>query len=136
MNAESLPDKANADIETSQFLRRTLVLAFLARATFALTTDYITHPDEIFQYLEQAHRLVFGHGFVPWEYDYGLRSWITPGFVALILKFLAVLDLDRPDIYQPTVKLVFCAISLSLPFSVYRIAQAILDETTARLALI
>jgi hypothetical protein len=139
MTAETLPGKANTESATWQLLPNILILAFSARATCALTTQYvthyITHPDEIFQYLEQAHRLVFGHGIVPWEYQYGVRSWIIPGFVALILKLLAVSGLDRPDIYQPTVKLVFCAISLSLPLSVYKIAQAILDEGAARLAL-
>src|SRR3546814_14871069 len=28
------------------------------------------HPDEVIQYLEQAHRLVFGYGVIPWEYRY------------------------------------------------------------------
>jgi GPI mannosyltransferase 3 len=88
----------------------------------SLTTDYVAHPDEIFEYLEPAYRLVFGQGIVTWEYAYGTRSWIISGFIALILKCLAELGLDRPDIYVPTVRLVFCAISLSLPLSVYRIA--------------
>ena len=26
------------------------------------------HPDELIQYLEQAHRIVFGYGVVPWEF--------------------------------------------------------------------
>jgi hypothetical protein len=34
--------------------------------------------DEIFQYLEQAHRLVFGYGVIPWEYRTGIRSWLFP----------------------------------------------------------
>lgn len=102
----------------------------------SLTTDYVAHPDEIFEYLEPAYRLVFGQGIVTWEYAYGTRSWIISGFIALILKCLAELGLDRPDIYVPTVRLVFCAISLSLPLSVYRIAQALLDEGAARLALV
>lgn len=38
----------------------------------------IYHPDELFQYLEQAHRLLFGQGVVPWEYRYGMRSWLLP----------------------------------------------------------
>ncbi|PZU08214.1 hypothetical protein [Sphingomonas sp.] len=38
----------------------------------------IYHPDELFQYLEQAHRLVFGLGLVPWEYRYGMRGWLLP----------------------------------------------------------
>ena len=36
------------------------------------------HPDETIQYLEQAHRLVFGYGVVPWEFRYGIRSWLIP----------------------------------------------------------
>ena len=36
------------------------------------------HPDESFQYLEQAHRLVFGYGLVPWEFRYFIRSWLIP----------------------------------------------------------
>src|SRR5271163_1669195 len=39
-------------------------------------------PDEIFQYIEQAHRLVFGQGVVPWEYQVGLRSWLIPLLLA------------------------------------------------------
>ena len=36
------------------------------------------HQDETIQYLEQAHRIVFGYGFVPWEYRYFIRSWLIP----------------------------------------------------------
>jgi hypothetical protein len=43
----------------------------------ALTTGPV-HPDEIFQYLEQAHRTAFGSGIVTWEYRYGMRSWLLP----------------------------------------------------------
>ncbi len=40
---------------------------------------YSAHqPDEILQYLEQAHRRTFGYGIVPWEYRYGMRSWLIP----------------------------------------------------------
>ncbi len=134
--AQSVVDEASAAVWSPHFLPLILVLGFALRATFALTTDYIAHQDEVFQYLEPAHRLVFGQGIVTWEYQYGTRSWIIPGFIALILKSLAALGLDRPDIYQPTVRLVFCAISLSLSVSVYRIAQALLDEGAARLALV
>lgn len=36
------------------------------------------HPDEIIQYLEQAHRRLFGYGIVPWEFRYMMRSWLIP----------------------------------------------------------
>lgn len=54
-----------------------LVLALVIRVAL-LATPRAYFPDEIFQYLEPAHRLVFGPGVVPWEYRYGIRSWLLP----------------------------------------------------------
>jgi GPI mannosyltransferase 3 len=113
-----------------------LVLAFVLRAALALCTDSILQPDEVYQYLEQAHRLVFGWGFVPWEFQHGARSWLIAGAIAPILKACALVGLGRPDVYQPAVKLVLCAISLTLPLSLYRIGQATLGEAGARVALV
>lgn len=42
----------------------------------------LNHQDELFQTLEQAHRLVFGYGEVPWEFHLGARSWLLPGALA------------------------------------------------------
>jgi phosphatidylinositol glycan class B len=119
-----------------RYLRLILSFALLARIAVALFTDSVVHPDATFQYLEQAHRLVFGYGTIPWEYVYGVRSWIVPGFVAALLKALAFLGFDRPDVYVPGVKIVFCCISISLPWSMYRITQSLFDETSARFALL
>ena len=58
-----------------------LVLA-LALRLIAAWHPSIAHPDEVFQYLEQAHRLVFGNGFVPWEYRDGMRGWAVPVLLA------------------------------------------------------
>jgi phosphatidylinositol glycan class B len=113
-----------------------LVVAFLLRAAFALFSDAIVQPDEVYQYVEQAHRLVFGWGFIPWEFQHGARSWLIAGAIAPILKGCALVGLWRPDIYQPAVKLALCAVSVSLPLSLYRIGQATLGEAGARLALV
>ncbi len=43
----------------------------------------IHYPDEVMQSLEQAHRLVFGSGLVPWEFRDGARSWLLPGMLAV-----------------------------------------------------
>lgn len=41
------------------------VLAVAALALRLLVaSEHINHPDELFQYLEQAHRLVYGYGFI------------------------------------------------------------------------
>ena len=41
--------------------------------------------DEIFQTIEQAHRVVFGYGVKPWEYEDGLRNWMYPGLLAGVI---------------------------------------------------
>jgi GPI mannosyltransferase 3 len=58
-----------------------LIFAFSLRLLIAFTFPNILWPDEIFQSLEQAHRLAFGHGVIPWEYRYGIRSWLFPGIL-------------------------------------------------------
>jgi len=57
--------------------------AFLSRLAVPIWLPGIYHPDEIFQSLEQAHRLVFGYGLVPWEFRVGARSWLLPGLLSL-----------------------------------------------------
>src|SRR5689334_338901 len=70
-------------------------------------SEHIAHPDEVFQYLEQAHRLVYGYGFVPWEYRFGARNWLLPGTLAGLLEALRFAGLDRPTAYVPAVKSLF-----------------------------
>ncbi len=55
-----------------------LAAGLAPRLLNALVLRNFYAPDEIFQYLEQAHRLVFHGGFVPWEFQVGLRSWLIP----------------------------------------------------------
>ena len=61
-----------------------IVLAVAAglRLSAACLLPNLVHPDEIFQVLEPAHRLVFGNGLIAWEFVAGIRSWIFPGVMA------------------------------------------------------
>jgi phosphatidylinositol glycan class B len=112
-----------------------LVLVGLAlRLGVSFVSERINHADEIFQYLEQAHRLVFGYGYIPWEYRYGTRSWILPGFISVILFLCKSLGGDSPAIYIGAVQVVFCVLSISLIYSVYVLAREIGGETAAKLA--
>jgi phosphatidylinositol glycan class B len=54
-----------------------LVVAIVLRV-LAFNPYSAHHPDETIQYLEQAHRIVFGYGVVPWEFRYFIRSWFIP----------------------------------------------------------
>ena len=119
-----------------KFLLPVLALAFIARAAIALSGDFVLHPDEIMQYLEPAHRLVFGNGVTYWEYFYGARSWLVPGLVAGVLKPFDIVGLGQPAWYVGGVKLVFCAISLLIPAGMYFFARWHFGETSARVALL
>ena len=68
-----------------------LIAGLGCRLYVALTDHGIYWPDEIHQSLEPAHRLVFGYGFIAWEFAAGARNWAFPGFVAALMKTSAVL---------------------------------------------
>lgn len=59
----------------------TAIVAITVRVV-AFSPFAIHHPDEALQYLDQAHRLTFGTGLVPWEYRAGMRSWLVPLLLA------------------------------------------------------
>ena len=113
-----------------------LALAFTVRAAVALSGDFVLHPDEIMQYLEPAHRLVFGSGVTYWEQFYGARSWLVPGAVAGVLLLFDAVGLGQPVWYVSGVKLLFCAISLAIPAGMYFFARRHFGETAGRAALL
>src|SRR5258708_13050366 len=91
--------------EPSVERRRRLMLLFLCaiaialRLYFAFASPNIAHPDEIYQNQEQAHRLVYGYGIVPWEFREGVRSSILPEFLAF-LSTTSYFVLPLPYAYQ------------------------------------
>ena len=113
-----------------------LALAFAARAAVALSGDFVLHPDEIMQYLEQGHRLAFGNGVLYWEFFYGARSWLIPGLIAGVLALFDAVGLGQPSWYVGGVELAFCAISLLIPAGMYFFARRHFDEAAARAALL
>lgn len=62
-----------------------LAFAAVLRLWVAHFQPNIIWPDEIFQVVEPAHRLVYGNGLIAWEYVVGMRSWIFPGVIACVL---------------------------------------------------
>ena len=72
------------------YLAALLALALLLRLVGYYRNTGIIAADEIFQYVEQAHRLVFGYGIVPWEYTEKIRSWLFPGVLAGVMELARV----------------------------------------------
>src|SRR5687767_2471691 len=109
-----------AETATYKKLCWLLLAALIVRIAFALTADNLHYPDENFQYLEQAHRLVFGYGIVPWEYRFGVRSWLLPFLLSVPLYVTKWLHLDSPGLYIPLIKCLLCLLSVSLIYSAWR----------------
>jgi len=72
----------------------------LAWLPLALFPPHLPAVDELFQFLEAGHRLAFGYGMVPWEFDYGARSWAL-GYAASLPLALAGLFGGGPGVYLP-----------------------------------
>jgi phosphatidylinositol glycan class B len=88
-----------------------LCLAFFVRVGAYALFPGLVHPDEIFQYAEAAHRLVFGEGIVPWEYRADLRSWIFPGMLAGVMQAARLIG-DGPVVQSAAVALFLSLLSL------------------------
>ncbi len=66
--------------------------------------------DEIFQAIEPAHRLVYGTGLVPWEFQLGARSWLLPGVIAGLMEIARLVG-PGPDYYLPVIAIAFAALA-------------------------
>jgi phosphatidylinositol glycan class B len=74
-----------------------MIWIFAFRVFNSLIVRGYFSPDEYWQSLEVAHKLVFGYGDLTWEWDdKSLRSIIHPGIFALLYYILSVFKLDYP----------------------------------------
>ena len=89
------------------------LLALALRLPLAIWGQNFISPDEIAQYLGEAHRLVYGQGPVPWEYQVGLRSWLLPGLLAGPMALAKLAGLS-PYAGVVLVRVLLCFASLSL----------------------
>lgn len=105
----------------SASLAALVMLAILLRAG-ALIVPHSYFSDEIFQYLEPTHRLVFGPGVVTWEHRYGVRS----GLLALLLAgpmWLGGTIWPSGSLYLLLPKLMLLALSLTLLWAAYELGR-------------
>src|ERR1700722_218907 len=88
-----------------------LALAMLVRLVAIVAFPSLHHPDENFQLLEQAHRIAFGYGVVPWEFRDGIRSPVLP-YALAALFWLGERAVGGPEGYLLVARSALAAISL------------------------
>ncbi|XP_068693821.1 GPI mannosyltransferase 3-like isoform X3 [Montipora foliosa] len=84
--------KPLSDSTGTENLLLCFLLVFRILNAFTIKTFFV--PDEFWQGPEIAHRLVFGYGYLTWEWKEGLRGWTVPLIYATGYKLLACLGLD------------------------------------------
>ena len=69
------------------------------RLIMAVLSKSYHHPDETYQSVEVAHYLIFGRGYLTWEWTtkYPIRSYLHPLMFAGLFGMLKVLNLDSTE---------------------------------------
>lgn len=101
-----------------------LAVAFAVRVLIAYAMPSQCWPDEIFQSLEQAHRVVFGRGVIPWEFQEGTRSWLFPGVLAGVMKAVSWVS-SSPMAYLMACAALLSAVSLAGVWVGFRWAERV-----------
>ncbi len=99
-----------------------LLLGFALRLGASMTQTHVLFFDETIQYFEQGHRLAFGSGVVPWEFADGVRSWLLPGLISLVM-FASSLVSDNPMLYVGLVRAICVALSLVIVLIGFRVGE-------------
>ena len=98
-------------------------LSLFVRIYASATSIAQIYPDEIFQTLEPAHKLIFGRGLTYWEFKVGARSWFLPGIIAGVYKLLDLCGLEDPLHINIGIKVffsIFHSLSVSTVYLLFR----------------
>ena len=109
------------------------LLAVVLRVWYASGNDSIVFPDEFHQSTEQAHRLVYGYGLIPWEFDRGARTWAWPALLAVVLQLADLLGLSDPGQYTDVVRGALVFASACVVPAVYLLARVFDADRVAAL---
>jgi hypothetical protein len=99
-----------------------LTVGFALRIVAGLTQPHVLFFDETMQYFEQGHRLAFSSGVVPWEFVDGIRSWLLPGLIAIVMRVSAWFSGD-PMVYVDLVRTLCVCLSMVTVFVGYRAGE-------------
>ncbi|ODV88311.1 glycosyltransferase family 22 protein [[Candida] arabinofermentans NRRL YB-2248] len=114
-----------------------LLLVLLSiRLYNALSIKTFFQADEYWQALEPAHYLVYGYGYLTWEWNAGIRSFLHPLFYAFVYQICMKLHLDY-DYILNLPKVLSALFSATGELYLYKLAQKNSNgnEMIARLVL-
>lgn len=110
-------------------LRTVFLFALVVRLVpVVLLPQTYFQPDEFWQALEPAHHLVFGSGWLTWEWRKGayIRGWLWPIVFAGVYKALQMLGLDKSMLLTRGPRLMMAIIAAVTDWYTYRLAGNVL----------
>ncbi|XP_043934886.1 GPI mannosyltransferase 3 [Protopterus annectens] len=97
---------------------------------FLVQTSFV--PDEYWQSLEVAHRMVFNYGYLTWEWTEGLRGYSYPLFFATIYKILHILKKDTVQLLIWVPRLAQSLLSALADVRLYCLVNTLENAETAK----
>lgn len=132
--------RSGSDVARQPFDRRDwtalvvlLGVGLCARLAAAVLLPSVHHPDETFQYWEQAFRFAFGEGMIPWEYRVGIRSYFVPGVLAGVMGAVAALG-GGMAAWSIAIQLLLSSSSLLIIVTAYAWARRVGGRSAALMA--
>ncbi|TMW60845.1 hypothetical protein Poli38472_000887 [Pythium oligandrum] len=110
----------------------------LFRVWNALFVRTAFNPDEYWQSTEVAHRMVFGYGYLTWEWqdDARLRGYAHPALFALLYKALELLGLDSRWAIAYGPRVLQGGLASLNDYFTYKLALVYFDQKTAKWTLV
>ncbi|KAL1916428.1 uncharacterized protein VTP21DRAFT_5619 [Calcarisporiella thermophila] len=111
------------------------LLLIVFRVANALVIRTQSVPDEYWQSLEVAHWVVFGYGYLTWEWREKIRSFAHPLLFAGVYKLLDVLRLDQTKLLFLGPKILQGILAGIGEYATYRLADILFGRNAARWTL-
>ena len=110
-----------------------IAIAFALRLGAALILPNVDWPDEIFQTLEPAYRMVTGQGIVTWEWREGIRSPLFPAFLAGPIALATEVGMG-PSVFIPAITLLLSLLSTAVVAAAFMIGRRLGGRSGAVIA--
>lgn len=124
-------------VKRSMSSEKTLFLALISMRivnSLLIQTSFV--PDEFWQSLEVSHNMVFGYGYLTWEWQHGLRGYMYPAVFAVLYKVLAILGLDYRILLIKLPRILQGVIAAWGDLYLYKLSWLLSDRATAQWTLL
>ncbi|RCI06407.1 hypothetical protein CU098_008785 [Rhizopus stolonifer] len=111
------------------------LFVFITCAVFRLFNAYFTrtydNADEYWQGQEVAHYLVFGNGYLTWEWRERIRSFAHPLAIAAVYKVIQLLGLEHTDLLIMAPRYLQAILTAVADMATYNFAKKVLGNQIA-----